>query len=577
MNFEVKHTYLSNSPPGSAVPRGTAEWFVIPSNDAQSTPSAVPIGESTNEGTSLNVAEVARNLLRQDIQVRLARPAPDERTCEQWRMKTEVNLCAHSATRDLVRTWWCRIYLTKNEDELDNPNGLPQLDAKLKIEVMDLISQTNKDLRREIAMEDIRRHRNDQILLTGQRILRRFYNSIQGSNTMQTIWKMNNYLKVVMRSNDLVAFDADWDTAVETLDSTELKGMVENNEMLKIRYFEQVKNHLLMEHHIAEWERLDDEEKTYAWLRKTVKKVIKERALKRNNKCWQSGDRDQREVRVDMRAGGRPSAKRTKGACNDWLQKGRCSLTNCPYDHTGPPASQRSGHTSRQSSQHNNRPSRGRSQSSQPNRSGRNGNRNSHQSGRSGSRNSHHSGRSGNLGRSSILKKQQRHKGQRGRSVSFGSIRSRAKGPGSVSPHSNRSSQSTPKNPKWCTFYLKGYCKYGSRTCRYTHPGVCARWKAGKCSQSCPQNLLHQDLPKQHDRAAVAQFQAEHAKNVAYAKKNQRTNTKKSLSRSTSRASSTSTKSWEKAMGITKKKKKTKQDGSNKKKTAGHRPKQSPQ
>ena len=84
----VRNTYLSNSPPGSAVPRGTAEWFVIPSIDAQSTPSTVPIGESTNDGTSPSVAEVACNLLRQDIHVRLARPAPDERTCEQWRMKT---------------------------------------------------------------------------------------------------------------------------------------------------------------------------------------------------------------------------------------------------------------------------------------------------------------------------------------------------------------------------------------------------------------------------------------------------------------------------------------------------------
>ena len=235
---------------------------------------------------------------------------------------------------------------------------------------MDLINTTNKDLRREIAMEDTRRHRNNQLLLTGQRILRRFYNSIQGSNTIQTIWKMNNYLKVVMRDNDLVAFDADWDTAIETLEGTELRSIVENEEMLKIRYFEQVKKHPLMEHHIAEWERLDDEEKTYAWLRKTVKKVIKEKVLKRNNKCWQSGDRDQKGTdNHAVRAGGRPPAKRTKGACNDWLQKGRCSRTNCPYDHTGPPASQRSGHSSRQSSQHSNRSSRSRGRSQYSNRS----------------------------------------------------------------------------------------------------------------------------------------------------------------------------------------------------------------
>ena len=311
-----------------------------------------------------------------------------------------------------------------------------------------------------------------------------------------------------------------------------------------------------MQQHIADWERLDDAEKTYAWLRKTVKKVIKEKALTRNNRCWQSGEH---HVRVDVRdrAGGRLPAKRTKGVCNNWLQKGRCSLANCPYDHSGPPASQRSGQSSRQSSHHSNRSSRGRSQSSR-----------SHHSGRSGSRNSQRSSVS-SRGRNSNQKKQHRQKGQRGRSSSFG--RTHSKGPGSVSPHSNRSSQPTPKDPKWCTFYMKGFCKYGSRLCRYTHPGVCHRWKAGKCSNPCPQNLLHQERPK-HNAAAVAQLHAAHANNVAKAQENkkQKMNKKRSSSRSSGKASSTSSRS----SGKTKKKAKTKKDGS-KKKTDGHKPKQS--
>ena len=368
-----------------------------------------------------------------------------------------------------------------------------------------------------------------------------------------------------MRNDDLVAFDADWDNAVETLEGTELKGIVENDEMLKIRYFEQVKNHPLMLHHIAEWERLDSHEKTYAWLRQTVKKVIHEKALKRNNKCWLSSDRDRRDVNAFVRAGGRPSARRTKGACNDWLQTGRCSRTNCPYHHTGPHASKSRVQSSRQSSQHSNRSSCGRSQSSKMSRSGR-----------STSRSSHYSQRSGSRGRNASKKKQNRHRDQREQSSSIGRTRARSKGPGSVSPHSYRSSQSTPKNPKWCTFYMKGYCKYGSRLCRYTHPGVCARWKAGKCSTSCSQNLLHQDLPKQPDPAAVAQFHAKHAQNVAQvkAKKKQKmtvaiADTSNSSGRSMSRASSSSAR--------LKTKKKTKQTGSSKKKTDGHKPKQGPQ
>ena len=52
---------------------------------------------------------------------------------------------------------------------------------------------------------------------------------------------MNNYLKVVTRNNDLVAFDAEWDAAVEILESTELRSLVDNDEILKVRYFEQVK------------------------------------------------------------------------------------------------------------------------------------------------------------------------------------------------------------------------------------------------------------------------------------------------------------------------------------------------
>ena len=119
---------------------------------------------------------------------------------------------------------------------------------------------------------------------------------------------------------------------------------------------------------------------------------------------------------------------------------------------------------------------------------------------------------------------------------------------------------------------MKGHCKYGSRLCRYTHPGVCARWRAGKCSKSCSQNLLHQELPKRHGSAVIAQNKAENNVAVTKATKTkQRENTGKSLSRSTSRASSSSG-------GAMKTKKKTKRAGSNKKKkTDGHKPRQSPQ
>ena len=93
-------------------------------------------------------------------------------------------------------------------------------------------------------MEDVRRYREDRVLQTGQCILRKFYNSIQGSSTVQTLYKMNKYLKVAMHNNDLAGFDADWDAPVEILLNTELKGMVENEEMLKIRYYDQIKNQL---------------------------------------------------------------------------------------------------------------------------------------------------------------------------------------------------------------------------------------------------------------------------------------------------------------------------------------------
>ena len=125
---------------------------------------------------------------------------------------------------------------------------------------------------------------------------------------------------------------------------------------------------------------------------------------------------------------------------------------------------------------------------------------------------------------------------------------------------------------------MKGFCKYGSRLCPYTHPGVCSRWKAGKCSDPCSQNLLHQELPRQYSPAAVAQFQADFRNQVAkaQAKKKQKSTKKKSSSRSSSRASSNSTRN-ETSMGATKKKKKTKQTGSDTKKTDGHKPKQGPQ
>ena len=522
------------------------------SPDAIAPASAQPVLDAFATASAGPEAQIASFLAKYESNVSLPSPGPDQATCERWRLKSELKLLKFTNNPDGVRKWWRDIYDEPDEQKLARTNGQAQLDGKILDEVLKLMPP---DLRKDVMQENKKRHRAGQPTLNGQQTLRKWYNSLKGTSHEKCLHFMRKFYTLRMENNDLRGYNRALDDITDELEGTALEVLTTNKEIMCVQYLKEVRHHPWMKHHMAIWTTMPHAEQTYEWLRKTVQRVLDEHVIVENDKAWQP------RVKNMVVATSAPK-KRTQGLCPSWRKHGRCSTPNCPYEHVGPAAEPRKN--ARAPAHANNR-GRDRRQSSRGSRGSQGFQRKRSNTPRSrGTSNSSKRSSSNRSNRSSGSRRNAfapASAGSRSRSQS-GSNRHSSK-PGSVS-----SGKSTPRNgstrnqnPKWCKFYMKGICKNKDKTCNYTHPEVCQKWRKGLCQKSnCQQ--LHGERPVQRARKNIS------AHNLTNEAANASSPAKKQKSSRNSRSSSS--KSNGSANGRGKKDKKTKKESKSTKKDSGH-------
>ena len=142
---------------------------------------------------------------------------------------------------------------------------------------------------------------------------------------------LEKFFRLSMKDNDLREYNREWDDCHDELDGTQLSILIESEEILCIRYLQQVQNHPWLKEHMAQWTRTPKEEQTYTWLRKAFQRVLGERIAQENAKAWK-----QKTKHLVVSEAPRQK-KSTQGICSIWKKYKRCARTNCPYIHEGLP------------------------------------------------------------------------------------------------------------------------------------------------------------------------------------------------------------------------------------------------
>ena len=388
-----------------------------------------------------------------------------------------------------------------------------------------------QDLRRDVDQMNVRLHRENKATLNGQQTLRLWYDSLEGVSHEKDMYFLEKFFHLIMKDNDLRGYNRELDACHDELEDTNLKILIENEAILCARYLKQVRYHPWMKEHMAHWTRMPQKEQTYAWLRQTVQRVLDERQVIENTKCWSDKAKALSMHGAHINVESKEKKKSAQGICNQWKNNGRCTRDSCPYVHDGRAAS-----TPRSRSKGSGKGGKDRSAS-------RRGRSDSRGKGRGKTKNKSRSlSTHSSSGRSARAFAPARN-ARNSRSPSAHSRKSSR--PGSKSRSSSRSydpyRSSAPKSffdklkpqKNWCKFFMQGTCNFTDKTCKFVHPVTCQYWKKGQCKRAANEcNGLHGERPVQKARN-LHQL----VKKQSLEKKHRKTKSPAAKSRSTSRSS----------------------------------------
>ena len=139
------------------------------------------------------------------------------------------------------------------------------------------------DLKTQTTDKNKKRHRANLNLLNGQQVVRMLYDSLRGTETEKDIHHIHRFWQLKMRDGDFKGFDRAWDFALDDISGWDF---AEDPKLLRTLYSAQVRDHPLLKQHIANYSVMEESDKSYQWLRKTVTRVIDEQHILSNDRAW---------------------------------------------------------------------------------------------------------------------------------------------------------------------------------------------------------------------------------------------------------------------------------------------------